>query len=74
MHGEKLIHKEAAAELDYPDALQPIVDLVRALDLPNDQPPDQQLIRTWVTSAARDFLAAEAHQNHSLRATSHDPP
>ncbi|WP_217213859.1 hypothetical protein [Streptomyces sp. AC550_RSS872] len=65
-HGAKLIHEEAAAELDYPDALQPIVDLARALDLPNDQRPDQQHIRDRVTSAARDFLATEAHQNHSF--------
>ncbi|MFJ6838502.1 hypothetical protein [Streptomyces sp. NPDC091209] len=50
----------------YPNALQPIVDLARALDLPNDQPPDQQHIRDRATSAARDFLATEAHQNHSL--------
>ncbi|MFB7214744.1 hypothetical protein [Streptomyces sp. NPDC056255] len=66
VHGAKLIYQESAAELDYPDALQPIVDLAIALDLPNDQPPDQQHIRDRVTSAARDFLAAEAHQNHSL--------
>ncbi|GAB1331886.1 hypothetical protein [Streptomyces sennicomposti] len=66
VHGAKLIHEEAAAELDYPDALQPVVDLARALDLPGDQPPDQQHIRDRVTSAARDFLATEAHQNHSL--------
>ncbi|MEY2242323.1 hypothetical protein AB8A21_05095 [Streptomyces sp. BF23-18] len=65
VHGAKLIHEEAAAELDYPDALQPIVDLARALDLPNDQPPDRQHLRDRVTSAAQDFLATEAHQNHS---------
>ena len=66
VHGAKLIHQEAAAELDYPDALQPIADLARALCLPNDQPPDQQHIRDQVTSAARDFLATEAHQHHGL--------
>ncbi|MFC4983169.1 hypothetical protein [Streptomyces atroolivaceus] len=66
IHGAKLIYQESAAELDYPDTLQPIVDLARALDLPNDQPPDQQHIRNRVTSAARDFLAPEAHRNHSL--------
>ena len=66
VHGAKLIHEEAAAELDYPDALQPIVDLARALDLPNGQRPDRQRIRDRVTSAARDFLATQAHQKHSL--------
>ncbi|MEU6092702.1 hypothetical protein ABZ865_39260 [Streptomyces sp. NPDC047085] len=66
VHGAKLIHEEAAAELDYPDALQPIADLARALYLSNDQPPDQQHIRDRVTSAARDYLATEAHQNHGL--------
>ncbi|MEV5998272.1 hypothetical protein AB0M25_02930 [Streptomyces griseomycini] len=55
-----------SAELDHPDALQPVVDLVRALDLLNDGPPDQQHIRDLVTSAVRDFLAPEAHQKHSL--------
>ncbi|MGW0720488.1 hypothetical protein ACWD3K_38110 [Streptomyces sp. NPDC002778] len=73
MHGAKLIYEEAAAELDYPDVLQHIVDLARAIDLPNDQPPDQQHICDRVTSAARDLLATEAHRNHSLSATSHDP-
>lgn len=66
IRGAKLIYEESAAELDYPDALQPFVDLARALDLLNDQPPDQQHIRDQVTFAARDFLAREAHQNHSL--------
>lgn len=65
-HGAKLIHQESAAELDYPDALQPIVDLATALDLLNDQHPDQQHIRDQVTSAARDFLATEAHQTTAL--------
>ncbi|MEU3843828.1 hypothetical protein AB0E88_27810 [Streptomyces sp. NPDC028635] len=65
VQGAKLIYGEAAAELDYPDVLQPIVDLARALDLPNE-PSDQQNIRDRVTSAARDFLATEAHRNHSL--------
>ncbi|MFI7316894.1 hypothetical protein [Streptomyces venezuelae] len=65
VHGAKLIYEEAAAELDYPDALQPIVDLARALDhLPNRQPPDQQFIRDRITSAARDFLATEARGSH----------
>lgn len=54
VQGAKLIYEEAAAELDYPDSLQPIVDLARALDRPNDRPPDQQHIRDRVTSAARD--------------------
>ncbi|MFJ7495384.1 hypothetical protein ACIQZB_30145 [Streptomyces sp. NPDC097727] len=66
IHGAKLIFEEAAAELDYPDVLQPIVELARAIYLLNDQPPDQQPIRDQVTSAARDFLATEAHQNHGL--------
>ncbi|WP_392957621.1 hypothetical protein [Streptomyces sp. LN245] len=66
VHGAKLIYEQGAAELDYPDALHPIVDLARALDLPNDQPPDQQHIRDRVTSTARDLLATEAHQNPSL--------
>lgn len=66
VHGAKLIHEEAAAELGYPDALQPIVDLARALDLPDTQPADPRRLRDRVTSAARDFLAAPAHQNHSL--------
>ncbi|MCX5416343.1 hypothetical protein [Streptomyces sp. NBC_00059] len=65
-HGAKLIYVEAAAELGYPDALQPIVDLARALDLPNDQSSDQQRIRDRVTSAAQNLLATEARQNHSL--------
>lgn len=64
-HGAKLIHQESAAELGYPDALQPLVDLARALDLLNGQPPHQQHIRDQITSAARDFLATESHQNHS---------
>jgi hypothetical protein len=46
--------------------LQPIVDLTRAFDLANNQLPDQQHIRDRVTSAARDFLATEVRQNHSL--------
>jgi hypothetical protein len=66
VQGAKLIYEEAAAELDYPHTLQPFVDLARALDLPNDQPPDQQHIRDRVTSAARDFLATETRQNHNL--------
>ncbi|MEU9337939.1 hypothetical protein AB0D49_33060 [Streptomyces sp. NPDC048290] len=66
VHGAKLIYEESAAELDYPDALQPIVDLARALDLLNDQHLDQQHVRDQITSAARDFLATETHQNHSL--------
>ncbi|MFD0306740.1 hypothetical protein [Streptomyces sp. NPDC127119] len=61
VYGAKLIYEQAAAELDYPDLLQPIVDLARALDLPNDQPPDQQHIRDRVTSVARGFLATETH-------------
>ncbi|MFI8895494.1 hypothetical protein [Streptomyces paradoxus] len=65
VHGAKLIYEEAAAELDYPDALQPIVDLARAPDLPNEQPPDQQHIRDRITSAARDFLATQANRNHA---------
>ncbi|MFF3689921.1 hypothetical protein [Streptomyces sp. NPDC002187] len=66
VHGAKLIFQEAAAELDYPDALQPIVDLATAIDPLNDQSPDQQQLRDEVTSAARDFLAADTHDNHSL--------
>lgn len=66
VHGAMLIYQESAAELDYPDALQPVVDLAMALDLRHDQQPDQQHLRDQVTSAARDFLATEAHQKHSL--------
>ncbi|MEV7152717.1 hypothetical protein AB0O05_40170 [Streptomyces sp. NPDC093084] len=66
VHGAKLVYEEAAAELDYPDVLQPIVDLARTLDLPNHQPPDQQHIHDRVTSAARDFHATEANRNRSL--------
>ncbi|WP_143684255.1 hypothetical protein [Streptomyces diastatochromogenes] len=65
IHGAKLIHEEAAAELDYPDALQPIVDLARRIDLLNDQPLEQQHFDE-VTSAARDLLAADAYRNSSL--------
>ncbi|QLJ03426.1 hypothetical protein HZZ00_22205 [Streptomyces sp. NEAU-sy36] len=61
LHGAKLIHDEAAADLGCPDALQPIVDLARALDPPDKQPPDQQHLRDRITSAARDFLATETH-------------
>ncbi|MGW1545192.1 hypothetical protein ACWCPM_34150 [Streptomyces sp. NPDC002309] len=64
LRGAKLIYEQGAAELDYPDALQPIVDLARALDLPNDQAPDQHHIRDG-SRRARDFLATEAHHNHS---------
>ncbi|MEU0396784.1 hypothetical protein ABZ208_29150 [Streptomyces sp. NPDC006208] len=65
MHGAKLIHTEAAAELDHPDALQPIVDLATAIDPLNDRLPDQQQLSDEVTSAARDSLATDAHDNHS---------
>ncbi|MFE1315712.1 hypothetical protein [Streptomyces sp. NPDC058755] len=65
IHGAQLIYQEAAAELDYPAALQPIVDLARSIDLLNDQPPEQQHI-DQVTSAARDFLATDTHLNNSL--------
>ncbi|MEW2514496.1 hypothetical protein [Streptomyces sp. NPDC046870] len=74
VHGAKLIHTEAAAELGHPDALRPIVDLATALGLPNDQPPDQPHVHDRVTSAARDFLATEARRDHGLRATPDDPP
>jgi hypothetical protein len=66
VHGAKLIHEEAAAGPDCPDALHPIVDLARALDLSNDHPPDQQHFHDRVTSAARDFLAMEGHRDQSL--------
>ncbi|MFK0026347.1 hypothetical protein [Streptomyces sp. NPDC090798] len=66
VHGAKLIYQESAAELEYPDTLQPIVDLARALDLLNDQPPVQQHIRDQVTSAARDFLATETRHDRSF--------
>ncbi|MFJ9871412.1 hypothetical protein [Streptomyces sp. NPDC101165] len=65
IHGAKLIYQEAAAELDYPAALQPIVDLARNIDLLSDQPPEQQHI-DQVTSAARDFLATDTHLTNSL--------
>ncbi|MFF5402960.1 hypothetical protein ACFY8K_02330 [Streptomyces misionensis] len=61
VHGAKLIHEEAAAELGYPDALQALVDLARALDPANHRLPDQKHIRDRITSAARDFLATDAH-------------
>jgi hypothetical protein len=32
LHGAKLIWQEAAAELDHPDALQPIVELAREME------------------------------------------
>ncbi|MFV5995428.1 hypothetical protein ACNPQM_24100 [Streptomyces sp. NPDC056231] len=64
VHGAKLIFQESAAELGYPDALQPVVDLVIALDLLDDQHPDQH-VRDQISSAAQDFLAIEAHRNHS---------
>ncbi len=66
VRGAKLIFKESAAELDYPDELQPIVDLAIALELSNDQPGDQQHIHDRVTSAARDFLATDANRTHSF--------
>ncbi|MFI2238109.1 hypothetical protein [Streptomyces chrestomyceticus] len=62
LHGAKLIYEEAAAELDYPDTLQPIVDLARRIDLLNDQPRQQQHIDE-VTSAAQDFLATDTPLN-----------
>ncbi|MEU9576456.1 hypothetical protein [Streptomyces chilikensis] len=62
VHGVQLIHRESAAELDRPDALRPFVDLARAPDPLDDPPPDQQHIRSRIISAARDFLAAQAHQ------------
>lgn len=61
--GAKLIFTESAAELDYPDALQPIVDLAQAIILLDDQPADPQHIRDQVTLAAQQFLATEAHHN-----------
>ncbi|MER6345044.1 hypothetical protein ACWC10_06295 [Streptomyces sp. NPDC001595] len=63
--GAKLIYRESAAELDYPDALQPIVALARALDSPLGRLPDGQRIRDRVSAAARDFLATQAHQDQS---------
>jgi hypothetical protein len=62
LQGAKLIYQEAAAELDYPDALQPVVDLARRIDLLNDQPLEQRHIDE-VTSAAQDFLATDAPLN-----------
>lgn len=66
VRGAKLIFRESAAELDYPLALQRIVDLATALELSNGQLQDQQHIRDRVTSAARDFLAAAPHRNHGF--------
>ncbi|WP_427164075.1 hypothetical protein ACQF4J_00020 [Streptomyces sp. C1-1] len=66
VHGAKLIHEEAAAELGYPDALQPLVDLARAPGPPDTRPPHQPPLGERITSAARDFLAAQAHRNHGL--------
>ncbi|MGW0562765.1 hypothetical protein ACWDZ4_19630 [Streptomyces sp. NPDC003016] len=66
IRGAKLIWQESAAELDYPDALQPIVDLATAIELLDDHLPDRERVEDDVTSAARRFLAAEAHQNHGL--------
>ncbi|GGU93110.1 hypothetical protein GCM10010260_29930 [Streptomyces filipinensis] len=65
LHGAKLICEEAAAELDYPDVLQPMVDLARGIDLLNDQTLEQQRFDE-VTSAARDLLATDAYRNTSL--------
>ncbi|MGW0606909.1 hypothetical protein [Streptomyces sp. NPDC002640] len=59
VHGAKLIFEEAAAELDYPDVLQPMVDLATALGLSDERPADPRVVRDQVTSAAREFLAAE---------------
>ncbi|WP_432012718.1 hypothetical protein [Streptomyces cucumeris] len=46
VHGAKLAYQESAAELDYPDTLQPFVDLARALDRPDD--------RLFVTQGAQE--------------------
>ncbi|MER7001376.1 hypothetical protein [Streptomyces sp. NPDC000410] len=59
VQGAKLIYQEAATELDYPDALQPMVALARRIDLLNDRSLEQQHIDE-VTSAAQDFLATDA--------------
>jgi hypothetical protein len=64
--GAKLIHEEAAAELGYPDALQPVVDLARAPGLLDSRPPHQPPLGDRVTFAARDLLATQAHPGHSL--------
>ncbi|WP_050502801.1 hypothetical protein [Streptomyces monomycini] len=66
IHGAKLIYEEAAAELDYPDTLHPIVDLARRIDLLNDQTRQEQHIIDEVTSAAQDFLATDAPLNTGL--------
>ncbi|MEV0090245.1 hypothetical protein [Streptomyces sp. NPDC050738] len=64
IRGARTIWLEAAAELDYPDVLQPIVDLATAIELLSDDLPDQERVGGDVTAAARSFLAAEAHQDH----------
>ncbi|WP_406200490.1 hypothetical protein OH807_19505 [Kitasatospora sp. NBC_01560] len=59
VEGATLIHEAAAAELGYPDALQPLADLAQEIVLLDEQPPDQHL-RERIESAVRDFLATEA--------------
>jgi hypothetical protein len=63
--GAKLIHEEAAAELDHPEVLRPIVAPARAPDLPEERPSARRHVRDRVVSAARDFLAAEADPERS---------
>jgi hypothetical protein len=61
LRGARLIWLEAAAELDYPDAMQPIVELAGASGS-DEQLPDPYGLRDRVTAAAHAFLTADAHR------------
>lgn len=65
VHGAKLIWQEAAAELNYPDALQQIVDLATAIETRDDQFVVPQCMRDDITSAAHDVLNVEPHRTGS---------
>ncbi|MET7300364.1 hypothetical protein [Embleya sp. NPDC005575] len=63
--GAKLIRLEVAAELDYPDILQPIVDLAMMIEPLDDQAQNQGNVRGDVIAAAQAFLNAETHRRDS---------
>ncbi|WP_331733599.1 hypothetical protein OG948_59950 (plasmid) [Embleya sp. NBC_00888] len=58
LDGATLIWLEAAAELGYPQALQPIVTLAQAATANEDPPAGQQPLKTDIVSAASRFLRA----------------
>ncbi|WP_330461188.1 hypothetical protein OIB37_32570 [Streptomyces sp. NBC_00820] len=69
VRGAGLIWLEAAAELDYPDALRPLVDLATAIEPADDEPPPpsrQQVQEADIIAAARDFLSTEARPEHGV--------